>query len=140
MCRRPPSSTRTDTLFPYTTLFPSSIPADCAYDAKIVPRKLIDRISHCPPSCGALSRVIDELKMSNATTRTDQLLISPPQDLPRSAVAKPWCSPGLSSHDAGQDGADPVRPVRRMITCTLFQHRGARFRILDQSRAASATN
>src|SRR3546814_4917273 len=78
--------------------------------------------------------------MSNATTRTDQLLISPPQDLPRSAVAKPWCSPGLSSHDAGQDGADPVRPVRRMITCTLFQHRGARFRILDQSRAASATN
>src|SRR3546814_5275019 len=53
-----------------------SIPADCAYDAKIVPRKLIDRISHCPPSCGALSRAIDELKMSNATTRTDQLLIS----------------------------------------------------------------
>src|SRR3546814_11687093 len=73
-----------------------SIPADCAYDAKIVPRKLIDRISHCPPSCGALSRAIDELKMSNATTRTDQLLISPPQDLPRPPVAKPWCSPGLS--------------------------------------------
>src|SRR3546814_16320353 len=127
MCRRPPSSTRTDTLFPYTTLFPSSIPADCAYDAKIVPRKLIDRISHCPPSCGALSRAIDELKMSNATTRTDQLLISPPQALPRSAVAKPWCSPGLSSHAAGQDGADQVRPVRRMIPCTLFQQRGDRF-------------
>src|SRR3546814_17403724 len=113
MCRRPPSSTRTDTLFPYTTLFPSSIPADCAYDAKIVPRKLIDRTSHCPPSCGALSRAIDELKMSNATTRTDQLLISPPQDLPRSAVANPWCSPGLSSHAAGQEARTRVGEGKR---------------------------
>src|SRR3546814_7823105 len=30
MIRRPPRSTRTDTLFPYTTLFRSPVPADCA--------------------------------------------------------------------------------------------------------------
>src|SRR3546814_5766773 len=29
MIRRPPRSTRTDTLFPYTTLFRSVLPADC---------------------------------------------------------------------------------------------------------------
>src|SRR3546814_3290870 len=32
MIRRPPRSTRTDTLFPYTTLFRSSIPGACASD------------------------------------------------------------------------------------------------------------
>src|SRR3546814_9879132 len=32
MIRRPPRSTRTDTLFPYTTLFRSAVAADCRYD------------------------------------------------------------------------------------------------------------
>src|SRR3546814_14040530 len=36
MIRRPPRSTRTDTLFPYTTLFRSSIPPELIADAKDV--------------------------------------------------------------------------------------------------------
>src|SRR3546814_20014277 len=35
MIRRPPRSTRTDTLFPYTTLFRSGLPAVQAGDASI---------------------------------------------------------------------------------------------------------
>src|SRR3546814_20028184 len=37
MLRRPPSSTRTDTLFPYTTLFRSQKMKDEAEDATIAP-------------------------------------------------------------------------------------------------------
>src|SRR3546814_7202431 len=36
MIRRPPRSTRTDTLFPYTTLF-RSVPAECASGASLLP-------------------------------------------------------------------------------------------------------
>src|SRR3546814_3602235 len=38
MSRRPPRSTRTDTLFPYTTLFRSSIVAGCLGRASTQPR------------------------------------------------------------------------------------------------------
>src|SRR3546814_9141442 len=36
MIRRPPKSTRTDTLFPYTTLFRSQLIADCACTHQMV--------------------------------------------------------------------------------------------------------
>src|SRR3546814_2036752 len=38
MIRRPPRSTRTDTLFPYTTLFRSNFPQICGYVGKIAGR------------------------------------------------------------------------------------------------------
>src|SRR3546814_5971692 len=38
MIRRPPRSTRTDTLFPYTTLFRSSHPGDAPEDGASAPR------------------------------------------------------------------------------------------------------
>src|SRR3546814_12196484 len=36
-----------------------------------------------------------------------------------------WCRPGLSLHSAGPGGAYPLRPVRQMTTCALFQHEPA---------------
>src|SRR3546814_2837719 len=43
MIRRPPRSTRTDTLFPYTTLFRSLEPANPAYETRIFGP---DRVAH----------------------------------------------------------------------------------------------
>src|SRR3546814_18960702 len=40
MIRRPPRSTRTDTHFPYTTLFRSHLPSDAAQHGQIRPVKL----------------------------------------------------------------------------------------------------
>src|SRR3546814_15757277 len=42
MIRRPPRSTRTDTLFPYTTLFRS--PADQPVEHRLVARRPLDRL------------------------------------------------------------------------------------------------
>src|SRR3546814_5259963 len=56
MIRRPPISTRTDTLFPYTTLFRSPIIAD-DYDARAV--KFGEEIANLPPEDRA--RLIQEL-------------------------------------------------------------------------------
>src|SRR3546814_8549137 len=39
MIRRPPRSTRTDTLFPYTTLFRSGVPAAARRSARRLPRR-----------------------------------------------------------------------------------------------------
>src|SRR3546814_11611135 len=41
MIRRPPRSTRTDTLFPYTTLFRSSVLGDIAHDLRLDPHALL---------------------------------------------------------------------------------------------------
>src|SRR6056297_1706248 len=49
MIRPPPRSTRTDTLFPYTTLFRSRIPAHC--------RCLCCRRGICSPRCARASAV-----------------------------------------------------------------------------------
>src|SRR3546814_6178823 len=46
MIRRPPRSTRTDTLFPYTTLFRSVIATPAASSIAPVPRS---QLSRCPP-------------------------------------------------------------------------------------------
>src|SRR3546814_11827553 len=42
MIRRPPRSTRTDTLFPYTTLFRSQIAENAGHDGGVVAGRLID--------------------------------------------------------------------------------------------------
>src|SRR3546814_7626600 len=48
MIRRPPRSTRTDTLFPYTTLFRSRHPRRA--------RRLVAGIGDCPRSCERIGR------------------------------------------------------------------------------------
>src|SRR3546814_3866532 len=45
MIRRPPRSTRTDTLFPYTTLFRSNT-------ARIAERDAVQRLDQCGPQAG----------------------------------------------------------------------------------------
>src|SRR3546814_15792701 len=42
MIRRPPRSTRTDTLFPYTTLFRSDVATLCASRIAMVPHEALD--------------------------------------------------------------------------------------------------
>src|SRR3546814_1868070 len=44
MIRRPPRSTRTDTLFPYTTLFRSRQPGALAHPAQQLRGQLVDRL------------------------------------------------------------------------------------------------
>src|SRR3546814_5892696 len=75
MRRRPPRSTRTDTLFPYTTLFrsttappprprpssstassPTSTPTACASSSRDRPRR--DRWPHCRARRQALDRIV----------------------------------------------------------------------------------
>src|SRR3546814_5075980 len=56
MIRRPPRSTRTDTLFPYTTLFRSPAPADSRAPPDRRPRP------HDPTGCSAVARGSPSLK------------------------------------------------------------------------------
>src|SRR3546814_15182149 len=46
MIRRPPRSTRTDTLFPYTTLFRSVRPDDCPGIAALGFEDVLERLEH----------------------------------------------------------------------------------------------
>src|SRR3546814_13395705 len=52
MIRRPPRSTRTDTLFPYTTLFRSARGADAIIDALLMPIRLRGREQYLGASIG----------------------------------------------------------------------------------------
>src|SRR3546814_11285601 len=54
MLRRPPRSTRTDTLFPYTTLFRSVIQRPRLGVFQIAP-KLTEKILHCPRQMGQIT-------------------------------------------------------------------------------------
>src|SRR3546814_21041482 len=61
MIRRPPRSTRTDTLFPYTTLFRSPPPVSSPRVATLVERTLADlaeerRLAAALPGIGATNR------------------------------------------------------------------------------------
>src|SRR3546814_14718536 len=51
MIRRPPRSTRTDTLFPYTTLFRSDLAAASCYYGSMVPTMFKDEA----PGCAAIA-------------------------------------------------------------------------------------
>src|SRR3546814_6602410 len=59
MIRRPPSSTRTDTLFPYTTLFRSEERVleryEMHYEAGLVPEAFVDRAIEPPPEIATIS-------------------------------------------------------------------------------------
>src|SRR3546814_2597885 len=72
MIRRPPRSTRTDTLFPYTTLFRShsiACPANRVGQVKVV-----DRIADFPRGAGLveLRRRPDNLRQTFASKRSEE--------------------------------------------------------------------
>src|SRR3546814_10873701 len=59
MIRRPPRSTRTDTLFPYTTLFRSSDPSSgVGIRRSLTPVRSIDQRSALPLPCAVRKKVI----------------------------------------------------------------------------------
>src|SRR3546814_1794206 len=55
MIRRPPRSTRTDTLFPYTTLFRSPASADASHSASSIPSRRISFSLPIATFCGPRS-------------------------------------------------------------------------------------
>src|SRR3546814_14570950 len=55
MIRRPPRSTRTDTLFPYTTLFRSSTPSP--FDARLAIDSAVSAAASARSDCTAASRL-----------------------------------------------------------------------------------
>src|SRR3546814_17448896 len=65
MIRRPPRSTRTDTLFPYTTLFRSEIFERFAVGREVAQRQVLDirrkhMVDRCDDGVGALVRRLDD--------------------------------------------------------------------------------
>src|SRR3546814_15497005 len=67
MIRRPPRSTRTDTLFPYTTLFRSDRhPVDIRMGAVDPPRELVERIADVLIGFDVAARGRRDLEQINA--------------------------------------------------------------------------
>src|SRR3546814_19885862 len=72
MIRRPPRSTRTDTLFPYTTLVRSNAVLVVAFDA----RRLIDQIRHLLPA-GAEVLSLDAMRLDDSTLTNRRNYLDP---------------------------------------------------------------
>src|SRR3546814_9963554 len=75
MIRRPPRSTRTDTLFPYTTLFRSLSPTEIS-DLQFV-IEAAERAGHYMPArvlniMAALTRSADDVRMKQAMKRAEK--------------------------------------------------------------------
>src|SRR3546814_5508944 len=78
MIRRPPRSTRTDTLFPYTTLFRSvrDAPAPRGDPVRVVLGKAPKgaKVHPCLERSGALPDVLDELRSEEHTSELQSLM------------------------------------------------------------------
>src|SRR3546814_9926193 len=91
MIRRPPRSTRTDTLFPYTTLFRSNLlVAPVMQDKRflVIPISCIrsGRTLKQAPKCGLRSQFTDDKNSSARSTRSEEHT-SELQSLMRSSYA-----------------------------------------------------
>src|SRR3546814_17914102 len=98
MIRRPPRSTRTDTLFPYTTLFRSLRQAQHEREGIVMPEKII---------------VIDE-----GTTSTRTLLFATdgtPLGSAQREFRQHYPGPGLVEHDAAEIWTATLACTRAMI-------------------------
>src|SRR3546814_655094 len=80
MIRRPPRSTRTDTLFPYTTLFRSLAVADHRRQRRLIVAKLVDR--------GQIARE-DRPDQSDTKQTGEREIAEPAEPAPRPHVAQP---------------------------------------------------
>src|SRR3546814_10176184 len=83
MRRRPPRSTRTDTLFPYTTLFRSARlrmrrapqPADAIFDSMRWPYSPSEHCARWPPSApNARSRIQTQVRSDEHTSEIQSLM------------------------------------------------------------------
>src|SRR3546814_4310262 len=61
MIRRPPRSTRTDTLFPYTTLFRSTVERDCAAVLRLQQILTLDDVEGMTVACLLALLVLSDL-------------------------------------------------------------------------------
>src|SRR3546814_9288426 len=81
MIRRPPRSTRTDTLFPYTTLFRSAPTAVSASDFDMALYGLLrDDITLAEAPDKLSARVLDTLLASSRTIMRDGKVLESPND------------------------------------------------------------
>src|SRR3546814_18440998 len=90
MIRRPPRSTRTDTLFPYTTLFRSAYSLDRGGDAHFRPR---GDPRHSPPAPGRRGHRLPVRRAPPPATRRVSHLCA--TDIPRRRTVTggpPWTS------------------------------------------------
>src|SRR3546814_9604140 len=101
MIRRPPRSTRTDTLFPYTTLFRTPAPLASALPAASPPERYQPRVRVRPSGGSGLTAV--------------RLSAVPPAD--RRTASSSWAQiwSGALRHGSGAPSARTLRePVRRV--------------------------
>src|SRR3546814_10419589 len=80
MIRRPPRSTRTDTLFPYTTLFRSFLPVACTL--MLVPDRMAAMIAASTRLSGAQASAPPAVRVKRSEEHTSEL-----QSLMRSSYA-----------------------------------------------------
>src|SRR3546814_2631239 len=82
MIRRPPRSTRTDTLFPYTTLFRSAISSSHATNSKLPETSFDDALfcSHCIPMGQTLNNSAGRIGVNGhpLTREQEEILAQPP--------------------------------------------------------------
>src|SRR3546814_11316661 len=107
MIRRPPRSTRTDTLFPYTTLFRSSHPGLCWWDSSAVTvlNLCINVLQEFPLQwCGLPPGAVSDANRNariwqRRTYYADKTIVHVEGDLPQikrseeRRVGKAWVSP-----------------------------------------------
>src|SRR3546814_15628789 len=96
MIRRPPGSTRTDTLFPYTTLFRSYYHA--AADYKVAQGHITCVILPRPGACS-------EPGISMTVSRPGHASDGPPTSSPHAGS----CAPTVSDQAVRQSGFTPIR-------------------------------
>src|SRR3546814_3612250 len=78
MIRRPPRSTRTDTLFPYTTLFRSALGSTPSDDTMDLPRATVEEITEAPHGyvgdVAALAKAIKQPRSEEHTSELQSLM------------------------------------------------------------------
>src|SRR3546814_11913509 len=87
MFRRPPRSTRTDTLFPYTALFRSSGPRRFRRDASLPSETEAPGSFRLPARAAVIRKHIDHTKGEEYMTRVSTLLLGAALTLGSSAIA-----------------------------------------------------
>src|SRR3546814_18070649 len=86
MIRRPPRSTRTDTLFPYTTLFRSPDPPGCGAAAKRFPVVLLHAGRHPRPARHLRPGLAGHADGAGVAPRSDHGEPPPPDEIGRAHV------------------------------------------------------
>src|SRR3546814_17347882 len=111
MIRRPPRSTRTDTLFPYTTLFRSRGPPP--QGSAVPPIHCVNRLPRCParrPLRGPVTRRSAHLPLSSPITATRRFSISPHRLFAPPALARSLVMAALNPLEPAVTGAQPTPP------------------------------